>query len=412
MDDQQIVIGAGLCVTALAVLASLLVMLVFRSRRAVPRPSAKCDLMRWIIPDPEDLIVPRLPEGWQAVFPHAGEVFFPRAPYSGAVYQIELEGECLYHPRRDETERADALYRAPRGRFVDRHRELRINNKDLPNWTTRYELATYKKFFEIAETDRGNHVYKINLDDLGEPISIAFGDAREGLVHVRNGYLRVRVTPLPEGTPSIARRQEQERKREKARQEAADAAEEMARAVKKLSIRSLTYRNWEDPAFCAKFAQVHCEDVIKNQAEIRKEATAFLEQHELVQHLRMHNPSAARTILGRLETLLIAERIALDRATAAAEAEAAKPAVEKAIPAPAPAKKKLTTADVQQLKVRRQQIEIGDKVALAKDRIATKQEIKAYVKAQYPDLDDDERQAMFQEILGQVDEEEQHGTTL
>ena len=68
---------------------------------------------------------------------------------------------------------------------------------------------------------------------------------------------------------------------------------------------------------------------------------------------------------------------------------------------------------MQQRKVRRQQIKLGDTLALAKDRVATEEDVKAYVRAKYAHLEEDEQQAIIQKILDQVEQGgNQNGKTL
>lgn len=383
----------------LLVLAFVVLCLWCRMIRSAP-PELR-NLLHGIIPDPEDIIVPSLPDGWQAIFPHAGEVFFSRLPHAGAVIEIEITGECRYHWTDATLKRADARYRAEDGRFTEQHREIKIDDKYLTSWH-------YHDCFEIVE-NRGEHRYRIRIDlpQTGHQVGIAFGNANERHVHPNLGFLKVRVTPLPADTPSIAERRKQERKRERARKDAAAAAEEMAQAVKKLSIRSQVMRNWEDPDFCAKFARVHCDELLQNQGAIRQEASSFLEQHQLVQYLRKHNPSAVKTILGRLESLLAAERIALDKAIAAADAPKPLPQEAPALP-PAPVKKRLTTEEVRAIKVRRQRVQDQDKVDLKIDKIETRLQIRE--RLQKLPLDDDERDMLEQELFREIEEGEDNDT--
>src|SRR5260370_34630996 len=100
--------------------------------------------------------------------------------------------------------------------------------------------------FEIVQIDRGKHAYKIQIDDLGEPISIAFGDPSVICAVRADGFLTCRVTPLPEGTPSVAFRREQERRQQEERKEAEAEAERVSAAVAKLSVRARTFHNWSD----------------------------------------------------------------------------------------------------------------------------------------------------------------------
>jgi hypothetical protein len=351
------------------------------------------DLSQGVIPEPEDIILPSLPDGWQAVFPHAGEVFFPKAPHPNAVYEIEVVGECRYHYSLDKIQRADAMYRASHGRFVEKHDDLKLNDKELSHYQYRSKLQ-----LEVVESDRGGHRYKFIFE--GDRVGIAFGMAWEQDVNPALGYLQVRVTPLPEGTPGIAWRREQERRRSEEKQEALAAAERLSQAVRTVSTRAQVFRNWEDPEFRDKFARVHYADLIKTQGEIREEAIQLLEQQDVLSYLQRHNPAAVTTALGRLETLLLAERVALDKALAATPPPAAQ---QEALP---PERKKLNAEQVKQIKVRKQQIKFGDTVALAFDRVATKQAVRTHVAEHYGHLDEDEQQKIVQEIFDEIDKEE------
>ncbi len=85
--------------------------------------------------------------------------------------------------------------------------------------------------------------------------------------------------------------------------------------------------------------------------------------------------------------MLLAEKLSLDRAIAAGEAPKTAPTQILLDERP---KRKLNAAQVQQRKVRRQQIKLGDTLALAKDRVATEEDVKAYVRAKYAHLEEDE----------------------
>jgi hypothetical protein len=202
-----------------------------------------------------------------------------------------------------------------------------------------------------------------------------------------------------------ADRAQQETERDQLRQEAVVEAAHFAQIIKTLALRAETERNWRDPEFQQKFARVHGKELLENQAGIRKEAREFLHQDRLVAYLNRHNPGVVETILGRFHALLSAERLALDTVITAAV-----PKTPEITERPKP---KLTAEQVKALKVRRQQIELGDKVALAMDRIETVENVKVHVREQYAHLAEDEQARIIQDILDQIDEEgTQNGKTL
>lgn len=426
--DVQLIIFSVAVGVPLAVAIFVAMLFVMRSRERalstsmpaeadevfpnVRRPGAFLGPLRFVIPCCEAVVPRSFTDGWQALYPHAGEIFFERAPHEKAVYELEIEGVCdCHHGWYNLINATDALYRSREGRFSELHRELKINNRNLGlSHGMEGEPESCETFFKLVERDRARHRYKLHVDDLGEGISISFGSARPDYVHAKLGFLKARVTSLPDGTPGVAERYERERKRKQARKDAVAQAEQLARAVQAVSIRSFTHRNWGDPEYCAKFARAHADEVIRSQAEIRREATAFLEQTELVSYLRKHNSAAVNTILGRLETLIEAERVALDRALAAAEAPKPVGPAETALPA-ARSTKRLTTGDVRELKLRRQQRDAEDKLALVKDKIAREQDAKKWVTEQYPNLPEDEQTAVYQQVLEELNGDD-HGTIL
>jgi hypothetical protein len=77
-------------------------------------------------------------------------------------------------------------------------------------------------------------------------------------------------------------------------------------------------------------------------------------------------------------------------------------------------KPKLTAAQVKDKKVRWQQIELGDKIALALDRAATVESVKRHVRTEFSHLEDDEQQAIIQGVIDDIDREgdTNHGRTI
>ncbi len=339
------------------------------------------------------------------------EVFFDeddRATNPKPVYEVRISGLLVtrYRKRPDiEYSRTDALFRANNktGRFEENAYHLLVNGKHL-----------YKCDHQLIEDDRYRHYYVFRIGSLGRRIGLAleplqFRDRNLETV----GSLMASVAVLPAGTLSPKERAKQERELDYAREEAKEKREEakgkaerLARAVKELSIRSVVYRNWGDPEYCRKVALAYCQETISNQAEIRREATDFLRQTDLVGYLQRHHPEAVQTILGRLEALLTAERVALDRAIAAAEAPKPLPQEAPALP-PTPAKKRLTTEEVRAIKVRRQRVQDQDKVDLKIDKIETRLQIRE--RLQKLPLDNDERDMLEQELFREIEEGEDNG---
>jgi hypothetical protein len=353
---------------------------------------------------------PFIPYGWQAIVPHAGEAFFPRAPHSDPVYEIEIVGVCGHHRGPTDIKPADAFYRADGLRFTDEHYELLLNNRALYNY--RYEHQTGPKI-QVIESDRGAHRYRFQFD--GDNVTLAFGSPRNSWFDTSLGYLLAHVSVLPAGTPTIRQQQERrkqereemERRAEREREARAEARR-FAQIVQTLSIRAEMNRNWRDPEYREKFARGHSAELIRNQADIRREAEQLLQQPKLLAYLQRHAPTIVPTLLGRLECLLLAEKIAVEKTLSAKDT--AQPRAKSIEERP---KRKRTSKEVTDLKVRHQQIHLGDKVALAMDKIETIEKVKARVREQYGHLDDDEQQRIIQEILDQVGaEENQNAKTL
>ena len=336
---------------------------------------------------------------WAQLRVDGREVFFPPPAHPNPLYEVSFAGVV-----RDRHGRlADALYLADDdGNFSKRFDWIRVNGRNLSNIN-----------YELIACDRFAHRYIIHFFD--------FTNARLTFTldrHARyfsSGSLTVQVTVLPRGTlmereqreaETIDREQESARRSRElmARQERMASAERFASQIKALCVRAETIPNFGNPEYLAKFARAYGEELIKTQAEIRAEATELLEQHEIVAFLQRHHPGVVDRFLGRLRALHLAEQLVVEKHVAALAA----PKKEKSKP-----KRKLSADEVRELKVRRQRLLLGDKLALAKDRAATIEDTKAYVKAQYGHLDEDEQQQIVQQLLEEIREEnDNNGKTL
>jgi len=391
-----------LIIPALAVLVAvgiwLLVRILFRDIRQQGVPKGAYERT---IPYCKTDTVPKLADGWQAIVPHAGETFFDKSPTH--VYEIEVTGACRCWRYKGAIP-ADARYCAEHGRFLDRHHELTINGEDLGTLTIRKKPP----MIQIIEEDRGAHSYKFKFTSPADSLGIAFGMAWESHVRAEHGHLAARVTPMPDERPQ----QEAERLRAQQKQEAIDAADEFARAVKHLSDRAQLYKNWADPEYRQRFAEAHHAELIQHQDEIRKEAAGLLGQDRLLAYLRRYNPPAAEVLLGRLDALHCAERVSLGKAIAAAKEERAKQKATsggksgakpvQVLPAVRP---RPNDEQVRQYKVYRQSRGQEDNLALEKDTITREESARAWVKSQYGHLADDEQQRMVARLIGKITQE-------
>lgn len=325
---------------------------------------------------------------WAHLAPTGREVFFPVAPHANPVYEITFTGVL----RRDDGKLGDAFYNTDGcGNFSNQVNRFRVNGERL-GWRT----------FELVAANRCDHIYTIRLEHPDDRLTLAVEwDSRW------RGSIAAEVTLLPKGAVgSSGRRQREqaEQAAEQARRKLASVSEAFARKVQAVCIRSELFRNWGDADYRRKFAEAFTDQLINDQSEIRKEAMEFLSEHALIRYLSRHHPEVIRRFTGRLEALFLAETISVDRRLAA---QAPPP-----LPPPPPPRKKLNAAQVQRRKLRYQQIKLGDKLALAKDRVATMEDVKAYVRAQYSRLPEDEQQRIIQQILDQIDEENQDGKIL
>jgi hypothetical protein len=307
------------------------------------------------------------------------EVFFPPTTRPNPVYQVTVTGIL----RHKNGHHADAFHQIDgHGNYTASHDALLVNG-------TRLHYIPH----DMTVADRFEHKYCFLLDGRGERLTLAM---RFNYPSDWCGWLTVEVKLL-KGTPSVALRQNQEKARAEAKIEDARISAAFAKRIAELSTRAEAFRNWEDPEYRNKFAQVHYAELIQHQGEIRAEVIAFLAQRDLVQYLRRHAPLIVARFSGRLEALQIAERVALDKRLAAE------------IPPAPPPKKRLTAEEVRAIKIHRQQVQDGDKVALKLDKIETRLHVRERLDKMH--LDPDEREMLEQELLSEIDEGDEHDNT-
>jgi hypothetical protein len=242
------------------------------------------------------------------------EVFFPPTTRPNPVYQVTVTGIL----RHKDGHHADAFHQMDcYGNYTASHHALLVNG-------TKLHYIPH----DMTVADRFEHKYCFLLDGRDERLTLAMKFDR-GHPSDWYGWLSVEVK-LPKGTPSIVLRQNQERARAEAKIEDARISAAFAKRIEEITTRAEAFRNWEDPEYRNKFAQVHYAELIQHQGEIRAEVIAFLAEHDLVTYLRRHAPLVVARFTGRLEALQIAERVALDKRLAAE------------IPPPQPPKKILT----------------------------------------------------------------------
>jgi len=336
---------------------------------------------------------------WTDLQPTGLKVWFPKPEHGDqAVYDLRLVGVL----NSDSRISADAFYRTNSdGNFTLGIDWLRVGS----GWLRHLD-------HEFVQHDPVWHEYTVRFAYTGQ-LTLALAPYLWPWQPKWCGTIHAEVYILPADTMTKKQREELELKRAKeerriakVKADAADEAAEFARIIEAITIRARTEANWSNPAFRDKFARVHGADLLKQQREIRAEATQFLEQTRVVGFLRRHHPDVVEIVLGRLQALQIAERLALDDAIAGVQANTAESPKDLA---PNQPKRKLTTDEVRTIKLNRQRIHDQDHIALKMDRLETQLMIRQ--RLQSMSLDDDERQMVEEELMKQIQEGDDDGTS-
>ena len=328
--------------------------------------SDSCNDYRWW---PEQLA----PDRWAAnIFQNGLEVFFPVPPHANPVYEITVTGIVGYNDWHGGSRHADASYETDsQGNFTRWHDDLLFNRRPFQSHA-----------ITMMESDRALHRYRFQIDGPPERLTVSITKRDE---KSSAGSLHVEVALLPSGTARIGetRRlatEEYTRKQQEldAKQKRSEAAARLAEEIRAICVQSEVFRNWSNPDFRQRFARTYKDDLLKNQAEIRDNAVAFLLRHDIVSYLRRHHPEVLSRQLGKVEALLIAEDLAADK----------RPQVT--------TRRRPSVGEVRDRMRRRIEVSAGDRKAILNTVLQQKQEMLKDLD-EY-DLSDDERESYITEV--------------
>ncbi len=276
--------------------------------------------------------------GWARLAATGREVFFPKVAQHRPLYELTFSGVL----QSENHSLADAFYETNNaGNFSYHLSWIHIDGFHFRN-------------YEIVAADRCTHRYTVQVRHFGEERLTVAIERSSGW----HGSLIVEATVLPVGTLSEKERRDQEHERrvaeEAAREAKRQADEKFAAVIKSFFVLSRSYRNWESPEYRQNFAEAHTEELIRDQIEIRAEASNFLSQRDVVRYFQDHDPAVIQRFTGRLQALIIAERLSLEK-------RLAKPAPAPVVQAEHP-KPKLNAEQVRRVKLWRQQRDMEDKL--------------------------------------------------
>lgn len=317
------------------------------------------------------------------------ETFTPESLPRGINFKITLSGsyECRSYGR--VTGRADTCYGAARSaNFTHRYYGLRFDSCLIRE--------------EPFEEDRSRHRYFFRYVGTGKKLALLLeppSDYLQGDSHVsEQNSLLVSILPLSvqeEAFFTAAQKQKEEERQRAATAEAekraaARATESQAR-FQELEHRygGEDFRFLEDPTHIADHAKKYLTKLLSQRDKILSDYSHFMRDTEFIAYLK----NTAPHLLARAtwEWRALAHAMQLD-------------VQQPPEPPPPPPRRKLTMEEVRALKLKRQQAQIGDKIALRKNRIEAILQVRKEMD-QY-DLDPDERQRLESELIEDILEEE------
>jgi hypothetical protein len=311
-------------------------------------------------------------EAW--IYPDGRELFLPPPNSANPVYEIEFSRTIAKDVAVfEDPGSADALYRTDEnGNFTRDHPWLHISGKEF----------TYGRG-GLIEADRASHVYRIRVDGGRERLTLALQPPT--WFRCSQGALFVRIAVLPDNTQTHeAKRRETETqiaaaslRLEQQRNNSAEA-KRFSEQIAALTVRAQVLRNWGDPEFQRRFAEMNRDQLLHRQDEIRSATIKLLDQHQLVQYLKRHNPEVMRRLLGEFEALVIAEDLQTKKAL------------------PPPPRRHLSIEDFRKKLCERIEVAGEDRKALLATVLQQKQ--RMIVKLDEFDLSDDEREDYMKEI--------------
>lgn len=261
---------------------------------------------------------------------------------------------------------------------------------------------------EPFEADRSCHRYSFKYAGTGKKLALLLkppSNSSQEYYTNKKQALTVTIRPLsPQEEELLAapKRQQEEEKQQvaasEAQKRAAARAAEIAARFQDLEHRygGEEFRFLEDPAYLADYAKKYMTKLLSQYDKITDDYSKFVRDAAFIIYLK----GKALHLLTRAtwEWRALAQAMQLD-------------AQQPPAPPPPPPRRKPTIEEIRALKLRRQQAQIGDKIALRKNKIEAILQVRKEMD-QY-DLDPDERQRVESELIEDILEEEgrPNGTT-
>lgn len=287
-----------------------------------------------------------------ALPPNGREIFLPlRDP--NRVYEITVQGQCSHGdtklPFDKNAGRIDALYRTDAlGNFVLPHTFLMIGGAAARDFLANNDGAG------ISAEDREAHRYRFRIDGEEENRALRFCVSFAGLRDAPQGSLAMAVECLPPGvlSPAAMRRKDAKAKAEAAREDA--KRKRLLTALAELRLRAHHESHFSDPEFQMHLAQHDTKSILgTRRAEWTREYGEFMQDADLKRLAEGEAPEVVAWFEARVKIVQLAERVAV-----------APPPAPKVEP-PRPRK---NAAQVREMKLRREAVQMDDMIALRKQK--------------------------------------------